>query len=94
MQELYEAMPPDRFKLLTILSNDDPELAIAFADKIGCKFPILVDPFSDTGQAYGLTGVPETYIVDKQGILRQKYLGPRNWSSVEARNMLLSYMNQ
>jgi peroxiredoxin len=94
MQELYEAMPPDSFKMLTILSNDDPNLAMAFAEKVGFNFPILIDPFSETGQAYGITGVPETYIVDKQGILRQKYLGPRDWSSDEARNMLLSYMNR
>ena len=94
MQELYGAMPTDRFKMLTILSNDDPELAKAFVSKFGYTFPVLIDLFSETGQAYGLTGVPETYIVDKQGVLRQKYLGPRHWSSAQARKLLLSYMDQ
>jgi cytochrome c biogenesis protein CcmG/thiol:disulfide interchange protein DsbE len=94
MQELYGAMPMERFKMLTILSNDDPELAKTFVAKFGYTFPVLIDPFSETGQAYGLTGVPETYIVDKQGVLRQKYIGPRLWSSAQARKLLLSYMNQ
>lgn len=94
MQALYEAMPKDRFKMLAILSNDDPALATAFAAKGGFNFPILIDPGSQIGKAYGLTGVPETYIVDKQGILRQKYLGPRQWSSPEAQQMLRGYMNQ
>lgn len=94
MQALYEAMPQDLFKMLAIVSNDEPALATAFAAKGGFNFPILIDPDSQTGMAYGLTGVPETYIVDKQGILRQKYLGPRQWSSAGAQQMLRGYMNQ
>ncbi|MFN2367012.1 MAG: peroxiredoxin family protein [Desulfurivibrionaceae bacterium] len=94
MQELYEAMPDDRFKMLAILNNDDPNLAAIFAEKNGFEFPILVDPASEIGNAYGITGVPETYIVDKEGILRQKYLGPREWSSPKAQQMLLDYINR
>jgi peroxiredoxin len=94
MQKLYELMPKDSFKMLTILSNDEPALATAFAAKGGFDFPILIDPGSQVAQAYGITGVPETYIVDKQGILQQKYLGPRAWSEPAAQQMLLSYINR
>ena len=94
MQELYDTMPKDRFKMLSILSNDDPTMAASFAAKGGFKFPILIDPYSKIGKAYGLTGVPETFIVDKQGILRQKYIGPRHWSSPEAKQMLTVYINR
>ena len=94
MQELYEAMPSDSFKMLTILSNDDPTLAVNFIAKVGATFPILLDPLSKTSSAYGLTGVPETYVVDKQGILRQKYLGPRNWSSDEAKQLIMAYIKR
>ena len=94
MQELYKSMPSDKFKMLSILSNDDPTVAANFAAKGGFEFPVLIDPDSQIGQAYGLTGVPETYIVDKQGILRQKYLGQRLWSSPEAKKMLMDYVNR
>jgi peroxiredoxin len=94
MQELYKSMPNDKFKMLSILSNDDPTVASNFAAKGGFDFPILIDPDSQIAQDYGLTGVPETYIVDKQGILRQKYLGPRLWSSPEAKKMLMDYVNR
>lgn len=94
MQKLFEVMPRDRFKMLAILSNDSPQLAANFAKKGGFNFPILIDPVSETAQAYGITGVPETYIVDKQGILRQKYLGPRDWNSEVAQQMLLEYINR
>lgn len=78
--------------MLAVLSNDDPALATAFAAKGGFEFPILADPDSQVGGAYGLTGVPETYIVDKQGILRQKFIGPRNWNAPMAQQMMTSFI--
>jgi hypothetical protein len=84
----------DLLKLINALSNDDPTLALNFLAKVGADFPVLLDPFSQTANVYGLTGVPETYIVDKKGILRQKYLGPRHWSSDEAKKMIMSYINR
>ncbi|MBU0480609.1 MAG: TlpA family protein disulfide reductase [Proteobacteria bacterium] len=94
MQELYMSMPADKFKMLSILSNDEPVFADKLAAKIGCTFPVMDDPDSAVGKAYGITGVPETYIVDKKGILREKFLGPREWGSPEARYMLYKYLKE
>lgn len=62
--------------------------------KYKCTFPILIDPENNTGKAYGLTGVPETYIIDKQGVLREEFIGPVNWDSPGARQMLMKYAAQ
>ena len=94
MQELFMSMPGDKFKMLSILSNDEPTFAEKMAEDTGCTFPVMDDPDSSVGKAYGLTGVPETFIVDKEGILREKFIGPRHWSSPEARQMLYKYIKQ
>ena len=94
MQTVHASMPEDRFTMLAVLSNDDPALADAMAAKIGATFPILIDPANKAGQAYGLTGVPETYIIDKQGVLREKFIGPAQWDSAEALQMLRKYIEQ
>ena len=88
MQRVYASLPKDKFKMLAVLSNDDPGFADAMATKIGATFPILVDPESKVGQAYGLTGVPETHIIDKQGVIREKFIGAVRWDSAEAIQML------
>ena len=92
MQTLYQSMPQDKFVMLAILSNDEPLRAEALATKIGATFPILQDPGSPIATAYGITGVPETYIVDTEGILRQKFIGPRPWDSQGAKDMLNLYL--
>ena len=94
MERLYRALPTDKFKMLAILSRDEPAFADTLGAKLGVSFPILIDPDNKAGQAYGLTGVPETYIIDKQGVLREKFLGPVQWDSPAAQQKLMSYINQ
>ena len=40
------------------------------------SFPQLIDPQSRMAVDYGVTGVPETYFIDAQGIIRDKAVGP------------------
>ena len=94
MQELYSTLPKDKFKMLAILHKDDPKRADILATKFGITMPILDDQNNIVGSNYGLTGVPETYIVDKQGILREKYIGPAQWNSPAVIQMLTAYINQ
>lgn len=94
MQKVNAFMPTNQFVMLTILSNDQPSLADAFIARIGATFPVLVDPNNQVAAAYGLTGVPETYIIDKQGVLREKFIGGVRWDGPQAMQMLTTYVAQ
>ncbi len=54
-----------------------------FVAKYGLPFPVLLDPESKTYRLYGLTGVPETFIVDKSGMVINKIIGPQDWMKKE-----------
>ncbi len=92
MVALNKKMTNAPFKMITILNNDRPEFAAQMSQKVGATFPVLIDPDSQIGNLYGLTGVPETFIIDPQGVLREKFLGPRPWNSQGALDMLGQYM--
>jgi peroxiredoxin len=94
MQRLYSSLPKDKFKMLAILNKDEPALADNFAAKLGITMPILDDQANNVGTKYGLTGLPETFIVDKQGVLRKKFIGPAQWDSPAVKRMLMYYINQ
>ena len=87
-------VPEDSFKMLAVLENDDPARADYFAAKAGITVPILVDREKKVWPKYGLTGVPETFIVDKQGVLREKFIGPAQWDAPGYLQMLGKYLNQ
>ncbi len=52
-----------------------------WVDRFGLTFPILLDPRGKIKKLYRTTGVPETFIVDPQGKLVQKIIGPRKWDA-------------
>jgi peroxiredoxin len=94
MQKLYTSLPPDKFKMLAIMYNDTSAMATNLAAKLKLTFPLLTDLKGFTALSYGLTGVPETYIIDKQGILREKFIGPVKWDSPGSRQLLMKYIDQ
>jgi peroxiredoxin len=94
MQKLYSTLPRDKFKMLAILNKDKPEVARSFAVKRGLTMPILNDQDNNVGSKYGLTGLPETFIIDKTGVLRNKVIGPAKWDSPAIVQMLTNYINQ
>lgn len=94
IQRLHALLPEEQFTTLTVLYNDDPGLAKSMAGQIGATFPVAVDPNGKAAQAYGLTGVPETYIIDKQGVLREKFVGAVHWDSPGALQMLSQYLSR
>jgi cytochrome c biogenesis protein CcmG/thiol:disulfide interchange protein DsbE len=59
-----------------VVFEDTPEEARKFAAPMEPSFPQLVDPQSRMAVDYGVTGVPETYFIDAQGIIRDKAVGP------------------
>jgi len=92
MLRLNERMSGKPFVMLTILMNDEPANAKAFYNNIGGALPTLLDPDGVAAKAYGITGVPETYIIDKQGILRKKFIGGWPWDSNEAMQLVGQYL--
>jgi cytochrome c biogenesis protein CcmG/thiol:disulfide interchange protein DsbE len=59
-----------------IAYKDAESKAQAFLDEFGVSYPSAVDPGNRTARAYGLTGVPETFVVDRQGLLLHHFIGP------------------
>ncbi|MFC1770118.1 TlpA family protein disulfide reductase [Nitrospirota bacterium] len=74
----------DDFLILTLLYQDSPAAAKDYFKEEGFKMPILLDDTSKVSVDYGLTGVPETYIVDKEGNLVKYFVGPMEFDSPDA----------
>jgi peroxiredoxin len=76
MVSLDRAMADKQFQMLTIVFNDDHKVADNFARQLGATFPVLSNPSPELNEAYMITGVPETFIIDADGILLQNSSAP------------------
>lgn len=82
MQALYEALGSEGLEILAVSIDVNGSKAVApFAEKYGLTFPLLLDPDSRVAAAYGTTGVPESFIIDREGRLARKVIGGVDWIS-------------
>ena len=89
MAALNKAMAGKPFQMLAIVFNDDLAMAESFARRLGATFPVLGNPGQELTEAYMITGVPETFLIDADGILRHKLIGPYSWDTPEMKNIVL-----
>jgi peroxiredoxin len=82
------------FIMLPILSIDSPQDAVNYLKENRFNLPILIDREGKAARVYGLTGVPETFIVDKKGILRKKIIGPYEWDSPDVLTLISSLLKE
>ncbi len=59
-----------------IAYKDADSRAQAFLNEFDVTYPSTVERNNRTARAYGITGVPETFVVDQQGLLVRHFLGP------------------
>jgi cytochrome c biogenesis protein CcmG, thiol:disulfide interchange protein DsbE len=84
MIKLNKLMAGKPFQMVAISINEGgkPEVESYFQSS-GLSLPAYTDPDNRAARAYGVTGVPESYIIDKNGIIVKKVIGPLSWDSPE-----------
>jgi cytochrome c biogenesis protein CcmG/thiol:disulfide interchange protein DsbE len=63
-------------EFIGVVNDDTKENAEAYIRENGCSYIQALDTPGLTGVDYGIAGVPETYFIDAQGIIREKYAYP------------------
>jgi peroxiredoxin len=84
MMRLNSAMAGKQFQMLAVSQDEGGREAIeTYFSKSSNNLPALIDADQNIGKRYGLTGVPETFIIDKNGVILKKVIGALDWSRPE-----------
>jgi cytochrome c biogenesis protein CcmG/thiol:disulfide interchange protein DsbE len=70
--------------------QDTTEDAIDYVRSAGVSYPVVEDSDSRTALAYGLRGVPETFVIDRTGRIADRIIGPvdATWLTNQINSML------
>jgi cytochrome c biogenesis protein CcmG/thiol:disulfide interchange protein DsbE len=71
-------------QFLGVVFQDKEEKILGFLQQRGSSYPTVVDEAGKTAIAYGVGGVPETFFVDKNGVIVAKHTGPLTSEDIEA----------
>lgn len=84
MQRLYQTLKDEPFEILAVSVDARGKEAVGpFMQKYKLTFPALLDTEGSIRNLYGATGIPESFIIDQQGILVKKIIGPLTWDGAE-----------
>jgi peroxiredoxin len=91
IEALHQQFKGKDFVVLTVAVDLEGKIPVEkFIAKQGYTFYVLVDSKNEILDLYSVEGIPMTFVIDKQGRIVGKALGPRHWESPEA----LSLINQ
>ena len=95
MQKLYERFNGENFEILAVSIDATGREAVApFVRTMNLTFPIMLDPKEVIRPLYGITGVPESFIIDKEGIVVEKIIGPIDWATPKVFRFFQELLNK
>ena len=81
MERLYRALRGSAFELVAISVDEDEAAVDAFARRLGLSFPVLMDPSQRVAAAYQTFRFPESLLVGRDGVVVERYVGPKDWDA-------------
>ena len=92
MERLYRELGPRGLKIAAVsVDEGDTQNVLAFTHELGLTFDILHDRDGSVADAYQVTGWPESFLLDKDGVIVKKVIGAHPWGS-EANRVIVSQL--
>ncbi|HET8713886.1 MAG TPA: TlpA disulfide reductase family protein [Gemmatimonadales bacterium] len=91
MERLHKKMAGTDFRIAAVSVDGDafypdkeqaaPAQVLEFAGRLGLTFDILHDPSGAIRRAYDIYGVPESFVVDRNGVIIKRVIGAADWEA-------------
>ena len=75
LQEVYEEWNSKGLVMLAVNLQENPTTVKKFVENAGLTFPVLLSPGSDVPLAYNVRGIPATFLIDADGVIRDIKIG-------------------
>ncbi|MFW5947932.1 MAG: TlpA family protein disulfide reductase [Gemmatimonadota bacterium] len=102
LQRVYERYRDEGLEIVAVAVDIEPGerradgriagVVSAFVEEHGLTFPVVVDPSGTTEQEFGTEYLPTTVLIDRQGRIRVREIGARDWDQEPAVDMIRALM--
>ena len=80
MERLYRRLGGPDFRVVAVsIDEGDDSVVTAFARELGLTFDILHDATAAIKLDYQATGVPESWVINRDGVIIKKVIGASEW---------------
>lgn len=90
LERLYRELRSEGFVVVAVSVDADAPAGLespaakvrAFVEERDLSFPVLLDPAGTVQRLYQVVGLPTTVLIDREGRIRSKFLGPARWDEM------------
>jgi peroxiredoxin len=80
MQKIYDSWDKKEYVMLAVNINQKKDMVKKFVDEKGYSFPVLLDPDGRVANTYRVRGIPTTYFIGEDGMIRGRLVGAHEWT--------------
>jgi peroxiredoxin len=82
MEQVYRALAPRGFAIAAVsVDEGSPDDVRRFAQDLDVSFDLLQDKSGKIQQTYQTTGVPESFLLNRRGVIVKRVIGAHDWNS-------------
>jgi len=94
MAGLHQSYKDYGFEVVTVSSDvQGAEVVQPFVTRLHLSFTTLLDPTGQVTRLYGVTSLPTTYLLDREGRLVTVAIGGYDWATADARALITSLLD-
>ena len=86
--EMQKQLAPKGVKVFGVSVDVDQKAYERFLKEYQIDFLTVRDPQKRTPTLYGTFGWPETYIIDRKGVVRRKFIGAVDWTQPDIKSYI------
>jgi len=89
MERLHQKLAGTDFQLVAVsVDEEDSSVVNKFVKEYGLTFPVLHNQDGSIRQIYQTTGVPESFVIDRDGVIVKKVIGAADWDAPVNENLI------
>ena len=87
-ERLYREFGVQGLSVIGINAREGAAAVRLYAKELGLTFPLILDPRGTINAAYGVIGLPTTFLISRDGRPVALAIGPRDWNGEPARALI------
>ena len=92
LERLHRELAPRGLAVVGINAREEKEAVRRYAKDLDLTFPLVLDQDGKINVAYGVVGLPTTFVIGRDGRAVGLAVGPRQWESAPARALIASLL--
>lgn len=93
-ERLHREFAARGLSVVGINAREGIEAIRAYAKELRLTFPLVLDPKGEINAAYGVIGLPATFLIGRDGRAVARTVGPRDWESAPAKAIIQALLSE